>query len=87
MNIEIFEVKGFGSELPTNIDALIINLNKKHPEVRIKKLDVLNKDMMKQHKDIVKLLKENDLDILPLLKVNGKLIKPQELEDLVRKYL
>ena len=87
MMIEIFEVKGFGNELPTDLDALIININKKMPEVRIKKLDVLNKDMMKNHKDVVKLLKENSLDILPLLKVNGKLVKPDEVENLIRKYI
>ena len=87
MIIEIFEIRGYGSELPTDLDALIINLNRKRPEVRIKKLDVLNKDMMKSHKDVLKILKEHSVDILTLVKVNGKLVKPQDAEKIITKYL
>jgi hypothetical protein len=87
MLIEIFETRGFGSELPTDLDALIINLNRKHPQITVKKLDVLNKDMMKSHKDIVKMLKENSLEILPLIKINGKLINPEKAEEMIYKHL
>ena len=73
MIIEIFEIRGF-SEPDTNMDALILNLNRKRSEVMVKKLDVLNKDMMKSHKDVLKVLKEQSVDILPLVKVDGKLI-------------
>jgi len=87
MIIEIFETRGFGSELSTDLDALIINLNKKHSDIMVKKLDVLNKDMMKSHKDIVKMLKERSLDILPLIKINGKLVDKEKAEDMIYKYL
>ena len=86
MLIEIFEIRGF-SEPNTDLDSLILNLNRKSSEVMVKKLDVLNKDMMKSHKDVVKLLKEQSVDILPLIKVNGKLMSPDQLEDIIRKYL
>jgi hypothetical protein len=87
MIIEIFETRGFGSELSTDLDALIINLNKKHSDIMVKKLDVLNKEMMKSHKDIVKMLKERSLDILPLIKINGKLVDTAKAENMIYKYL
>ncbi|MCX6818680.1 MAG: hypothetical protein NT129_01635 [Candidatus Aenigmarchaeota archaeon] len=87
MIIEIFETRGFGIELSTDLDALIINLNKKHSDVMVKKLDVLNKEMMKSHKDIVKMLKERSLDILPLIKINGKLVDTEKAENMIYKYL
>ena len=86
MIIEIFEARGF-SEPDTDLDSLILNLNRKHSEVMVKKLDVLNRDMMKRHKDVLRLLKENSVEILPLIKIDGKLVKPDEFQKLVRKYL
>lgn len=87
MIIEIFEIRSFGSELPTDVDAMIINLNKKRPDVMIKKLDVLNRDMMKTHKDILRMLKDHSIEILPLIKVNGKLVRPVDFEKIIMKYL
>ena len=86
MLIEIFEIRGF-SEPDTDLDALILNLNRKHAEVTVKKLDILNKDMMRGHKDVLKLLKDNSVDILPLVKIDGKLINPSQLENIIRRYL
>jgi len=87
MKIEIFEIKGssFSNELSTNLDVLILDLYKRRPDIKIKKIDVLNKDLMKDHKDIIKIISKEGLDVLPLIKFNGKIIKEQELEKLLKK--
>ena len=86
MLIEIFEARGY-SEPNTGLDALIINLNKKRSEIIMKKLDVLDKSMMKRHKDVLKVLKENNVDILPLVKIDGKLMRPDQFEEIIRRYM
>ena len=72
----IFETRGYSA--PTDLEALILNMHKKGAPVLIKKIDVLNAAEMKNHKDIVDLLKKDGLDALPVVKMNGKIITPQK---------
>ena len=40
---------------------------------------------MKEHRDIVKVIDKEGLDALPLIKVNGKIMKEKELESFLKK--
>ena len=87
MKIEIFEVKGMSmnSELSTDLDTHIINLHARYPKLDFKKINVLDKESMKKHKDVLRILNKYGIDCLPLVKVDNKIIKENELELLIRK--
>lgn len=84
-SIDLFEVKGF--EVDTAIDVIILDIHKKNPEIRIKKIDVLDRIAMKKHKDVVKILKEKDVDVLPIIKVDNKIVSQEKFESLARRVL
>lgn len=84
MLLEIFEIKGY--EISTDLDVLIMDIYKKNKDrVAIKKIDVTNKDMMKKHKDVVDLLKNDGIDILPVIKMDGKITNAEKLMGSLRK--
>jgi disulfide oxidoreductase YuzD len=84
MIIEVFEARGF-SEPDTSLDATILNLRKKYgDEIMIRKIDVLNKDLMKKHKDVVEIIKKNGLEDLPVIKLNEKIVTRDKVEKLMR---
>jgi isopropylmalate/homocitrate/citramalate synthase len=84
MLLEIFEIKGY--EISTDLDVLILDIYKKHSDsVMIRKIDVTNKDMMKKHKDVVEMLKKDGIDILPVIKADGKVIDSDKLVTNLRK--
>ncbi len=72
----IFETIGYST--PTDIEALILNMHNRGVPVIISKVDVLNAGAMKDHKDVIELLKKDGLDVLPLVKINGKITNPQK---------
>jgi CBS domain containing-hemolysin-like protein len=84
MLIEIFEARGF-SEPDTNLDATILNLRKKYgDEIMIKKLNVLDKEMMKKHKDVIDQIKNSGLEKLPIIKLDNKIVTNDKIERLMR---
>ena len=84
MIIEIFEARGF-SEPDTNLDATILNLRKKYgEEIMIKKLNVLDKEMMKKHKDVIDQIKNSGLEKLPIIKLDNKIVTNEKIEKLMR---
>ena len=84
MIIEVFEAKGF-SEPDTNLDATILNLRKKHGDkIVIRKIDVLDKGLMKRHKDVIKKIKSNGLENLPIIKLDSKIVTQDKIERLMR---
>jgi len=84
MIIEIFEARGF-SEPDTNLDATILNLRKRHGnKIIIRKIDVLDKNSMKRHRDVIKKIKSNGLEDLPIIKLNSKIVKQDKIEKLMR---
>lgn len=84
MLIEIFEARGF-TEPDTSLDTLVINLSRKYEgQVAIQKIDVLQKDLMKKHKDVVKLIKDKGLNVLPLIKMDKQLVEQAKLEKLMK---
>ncbi len=84
MIIEIFEARGF-SEPDTNLDATILNLRKKYgDEIMIKKLDVLDKQLMKKHKDVIEQIKNSGLEKLPIIKLDNKIVTNDKIERLMR---
>jgi hypothetical protein len=84
MLLEIFEIKGY--EISTDLDVLILDIYTKNKgRVAIKKIDVTNKDMMKKHKDVVELLKNDGIDILPVIKMDGKITNDEKLMGNLRK--
>ena len=86
MMLEIFEAEGY--TLPTDIDVLLINLKKKYAsELGVKKVHISNKEEIKKHKDVVQTLAQNGLDVLPLIKLDGKIVDQQKLEQVLYKKL
>lgn len=87
--IEIFEIKGSEeSELSTSIEMLMIDVHKKTDGgIMFRKINVLNKDSMKGQSDISKMLRDEGMEILPLVKLNGKVISVDKLEQFLRKHL
>ena len=84
MLIEIFEAKGF-SEPDTNLDATILNIRKKYgDEIIIRKIDVVDKAMMKKHKDVINQIKDEGIENLPIIKLNNKIVTQDKIEKLMR---
>ena len=77
----IFETRGYST--PTDIEALISNMHNRGVPIVVSKVDVLNAAVMKEHKDIIELLKKNSLDVLPLVKINGKITNPQKARQIL----
>jgi 50S ribosomal subunit-associated GTPase HflX len=72
MEIYIFEGLAIG-----DTDTYIINMKSKHPDAMIRKVDITNKDQMKDHEDVISILREKGLDALPIVKVDGKITEFQ----------
>ncbi len=86
MILEIFEAEGY--TLPTDIDVLLINMKKKHAEdLGIKKIKISDKQEIKKHKDVVQVLAQQGLDALPVIKMDGKIVEHENLENLLHKKL
>jgi len=84
MIIEIFEARRF-SEPDTNLDATVLNLKKRHGnKIIIRKIDVLDKDLMKRHRDVIKKIKSNGLENLPIIKLNSSIVTRDKIEKLMR---
>ena len=77
----IFETRGYST--PTDIEALILNMHNRGVPIIISKVDVLNAAAMKEHKDVIELLKKDGLDVLPLVKINGKIANSQKARQLL----
>jgi len=84
-SINIFEIRG--SEVNTEIDMFILDIHKKNPNIIIKKIDVMDKNSMKGHKDVVQILKTDGIDPLPLIKVDKKIVNQEAFESMIRKVL
>lgn len=86
MQLEIFEADGY--TLPTDMDVLLINLKKKYAaELGVRKIHISNKGEVRKHKDVIKLLAENGLDSLPVIKLDGKIVDHGNLEKLLYRRL
>ena len=86
MMLEIFEAEGY--TLPTDIDVLLINLKKKYSsELGFRKISIANKEEIRKHKDVVQMLAQQGLDALPLIKLDGKVVDQQKLEQVLYKKL
>ena len=86
MLIEIFEAGGYG--LDTDMDVLLLNLKRKHEgEVAIKKINIMNNEEVKKHKDVVQKLASDGLDALPIVKLDGKIVDSGKLENVLYKKL
>ena len=84
MRIEVFEMQGI-NEMATDLDALIINLHKKYNKtIDIRKINVVDKNAMKDHKDVIGMLRDKGLDVLPLIKKDGKLVTEEKLGQLLQ---
>ena len=90
MKIEIFEIKNGNviSEMDTDVETHIVNLyNKYKDKIQIIKVNVLDKDAMKKHRDIAKHIDKSGLDALPLIKVDGKIMEQEEFIPFIQKKL
>ena len=86
MQIEIFEADGYG--LSTDTDVLLINLKKKYAsDLLVKKINISDKEQVRKHKDVVKELSEKGLDILPVIKLDGKIVNEEKLEQALSRKL
>jgi len=86
MILEIFEADGY--TLPTDIDVLLINMKKKHAEdLGVRKIRISDKQEIRKHKDVVQVLAQQGLDALPVVKVDGKIVENEKLENLLQKKL
>jgi hypothetical protein len=81
--VDIFEIKGY--EINTELDVIILDAHKKNKNLEIRKIDVLDKTVMKKHKDIVDILKKNGIESLPIVKVDGKVTGLERFENLMHK--
>jgi hypothetical protein len=64
--------------------VLILDAYKKNSgRLQIKKIDVVDKTAMKKHKDIVGILKNNGIESLPIIKVDGRIVKKDKLEKML----
>lgn len=79
MLLEVFEVRGLASE---EIDKLIIKLHKKFPDTSIRKINVLDEEKMKTEAEIKELIRINGLEILPIFRLEGKIVSKDFLERL-----
>ncbi len=90
MKIEIFEIKNGSvvSEMDTDVETLIVNLyNKYKDKIELGKVNVLDKEAMKKHKDISKHVEKNGIESLPLIKVDKKIMEQDEFLQFVQKKL
>jgi len=90
VKIEIFEIKNGNviSEMDTDVEALIVNLyNKYRDKIELSKVNVLDKELMKKHKDITKNIEKSGIEILPLIKVDKKVMGQDEFLQFVQKKL
>ncbi len=84
MRIEIFEIKGSG-EISTDIDALILNLYRKYRDkISVSKINILDEKSMKKHNDVIEIIKKHDIDVLPIIKLDGKITDQSKLERMLR---
>ncbi len=84
--IEIFEIKG-SSEISTELDVLVLDLHKRYNgDILLKKIDVFNKEQIKPHKDIIGIIKKDGIDVLPLIKADGKVVSEEKLQEMLKKY-
>lgn len=84
--IEIFEIKG-SSEISTDLDVLVLDLHKRYNgNISLKKIDVFNKEQIKPHKDIIEIIKKGGIDVLPLIKADGKVVSEEKLQEMLKKY-
>jgi glycerol-3-phosphate responsive antiterminator len=84
MIIEIFEARGF-SEPDTDMDATILNLTKRYGnKIIIRKINVLDKDSMKSNKDVINRIKSDGLEVLPIIKLDSKIVTHDKIEKLMR---
>ena len=72
----IFETRGYNA--PTDLEVIILNMHNRGMPIAFSKVDVLNAAAMKNHKDVIELLKKDGLDVLPLVKMNGKITTSQK---------
>ena len=88
LKIEIFEIKNNNvfSELDTEVEAHIVNLyNKYKDQIQLNKVNIIDKEAMKKHKDILKHIEQFGVDILPLIKVDGKILEQSEFIPFIQK--
>ena len=71
MNIIIFE-NVFSRE---ELDDYIIKMKQEHPDFDITKIIITDKEKMQEHQDVITLLRRDGLDILPIVKIDGKITK------------
>ena len=62
-------------------------MHKKGVGVQISKIDIMDSAKIKPHKDVVALLKKDGLDVLPVVKVDGKLMSAQKANQHIMKKL
>ncbi|MBI2076399.1 MAG: hypothetical protein HYT72_04080 [Candidatus Aenigmarchaeota archaeon] len=73
MLIEIFEMKGYPDD---ELDSLILLLSR---SAAVKKINVLDREAMKNHQDVIRLIKTRQL---PIIKVDGKIAEKRFLKSL-----
>jgi len=79
MLLEVFEIRGSAEP---EVDELIIKLHKKFPDATIRKVNVLDKEKMKGEAEIKEMIRINGLEILPLFRLDGKIVSKDFLGQL-----
>ncbi|HLD84104.1 MAG TPA: hypothetical protein VI979_04600 [archaeon] len=69
MLVEIFE-----AHPSAETDAYVMRLKKENPGCTIRKINVLDRDAMKKHPDVVAVLREKGIEALPLVKTDGRMV-------------
>jgi hypothetical protein len=88
LKIEVFEIKGSDETLPTDLEVLLIDAHKKADGmIAVRKINVLEPAAMKGHSDVAKLLKTNGMEVLPVIKIDGRLANQEKLEQVLQKAL
>jgi disulfide oxidoreductase YuzD len=86
MQIEIFEADGYG--LDTDLDVLLLNLKRKYSsDLAIRRVKISDKVEIKKHKDVVQKIAQEGLDVLPVIKLDGKIVNSMKLQDTLYKRL
>lgn len=81
--IEIFELKGRTDT--EKLDFMIVDIYRKYRGLMsIKKINVLDKEKMKEHDDVVEIIKRKGIDALPIIKIDGKFSSLSGLEKLLK---
>ncbi len=82
MLLEVFEIRG---TTEPDVDDLLLKLHRKFSDVVIRKIDALDEKSMSSEDEIKNILRSSGTAILPLFRLDGKIVEKAVLEEMLFK--